>query len=133
MHTEYLEKTVFPFQNVRKVMNLREDQKVLLIYDVFKGQTTSAVTKSLHCLSKKVPENHSNLFQPLDLTVNTPAKSFISNKYQDWYADRVSEQLNRCSPRCEVVDGETAACPMGSRFLQKYAACFIEKHHKESV
>ena len=45
---EYLEKTVFPYvENVRKVMNLGEVQKALLIYDVFKGQTTGAVTKSL--------------------------------------------------------------------------------------
>ena len=48
VHTEYLEKTVFPYvENARKVMNLGEDQKALLIYDVFKGQTTGAVTKSL--------------------------------------------------------------------------------------
>ena len=99
VHIEYLKKTVFPYvENVRKVMNLGEDQKALLIYDVFKGQTKGAVTKSLesiHCLSKKVPENHTNLFQPLELTVNKPAQSFVSNKYQDWYADCVSEQLNR--------------------------------------
>ena len=55
VHMEYLEKTV---------LNLGEDQEALLIYDVFKGQTTCAVTKSLesnHCLSKKVPEKHTNL------------------------------------------------------------------------
>ena len=43
----------------------------------------------------EVPANHTDLFQPLDLTVNRSSKSFISDKYQTWYAEAVADQLRR--------------------------------------
>ena len=33
--------------------------------------------------------------QPLDIFVNKSAKCFIADKYQDWYAVKVLQQLNR--------------------------------------
>ena len=42
-----------------------------------------------------VPKNHTNLFQPLDISVNKSAKCFIVDKYQDWHAEKVLQQLNR--------------------------------------
>ena len=40
-----------------------------------------------------VPHNLTNNFQPLDLSVNKAAKSFIQNKYNDWFPDQVFTQL----------------------------------------
>ena len=42
-----------------------------------------------------VPNNHTSLFQRLDISVNKSAKCFIADKYQDWYAEKVLQQLNR--------------------------------------
>ena len=42
-----------------------------------------------------VPNNHTSLFQRLDISVNKSAKCFIADKYQDWYAENVLQQLNR--------------------------------------
>ena len=39
-----------------------------------------------------VPLNLTYKFQPLDLSVNKAAKSFIQNKYNDWFADQVFTQ-----------------------------------------
>ena len=36
-----------------------------------------------------VPNNHTDLFQPLDISVNKGAKSFLSEKYQEWEVPRV--------------------------------------------
>ena len=33
-------------------------------------------------------------FQPLDISINQSANKFISNKFNAWYADRVSKQLS---------------------------------------
>ena len=41
-----------------------------------------------------VPRNLTNEFQSLDITVNGPAKLFLANKFQDWYA-KVAKQLDR--------------------------------------
>ena len=37
----------------------------------------------------------SNKFQPLNSTVNRPAKSFILNKYNEWFSKQVSQQLEK--------------------------------------
>ena len=42
-----------------------------------------------------VPNNHTNLFQPLDISVNMSAKCYLAEKYQNWYAEKVLQQLNR--------------------------------------
>ena len=73
-------------------------QKALLIFDVFKGQTTSAVNdllKKNDTIAIRVSNNHTNLYQPLDISLNKSAKCFIAEKYQDWYAEKVLQQLNR--------------------------------------
>ena len=70
----------------------------MLIFDVFKGQTIPAVNdllKDNNCILQHVPNNHTNLFQPLDISVNKSAKSFISNKYQEWYASEITSQLGK--------------------------------------
>ena len=40
-----------------------------------------------------VSHNLTNKFQPLDLSVNKAAMSFIQNKYNNWHADQMSTQL----------------------------------------
>ena len=55
------------------------NQKALLIFDVFWGQTTDKIFKVLkdnHILVTKVPANMTHLFQLLDLTVNKAAKDY---------------------------------------------------------
>ena len=39
-----------------------------------------------------VPHNLTNKFQPLDLTINQKAKKYVSSKFNEWYAERVSKQ-----------------------------------------
>lgn len=96
---DYLNKIIFPYlKKKRESLKLRSDAKALLIFDVFKGQTTSAVNdllKNNNIVFIHVPNNHTNLFQPLDISVNKSAKAFIAEKYQDWYAMKVQEQLRK--------------------------------------
>ena len=42
-----------------------------------------------------VPHNLTNRFQPLDITVNKPGKSFISNKCNEWFSMQVLRQLEK--------------------------------------
>ena len=64
--------------------------------DTFKGQDNEEI-KSL-CLENNcelviVPHDLTNKSQPLDLTINQKAKKFVSNRFNKWYAKRVSRQL----------------------------------------
>ena len=63
-----------------------ENAKTLLIFDVFKGQTTSALNKLLQkndIIVIHVPNSLSNLFQPLDILLNKSVKCYFSSKNQD--------------------------------------------------
>ena len=64
--------------------------------DTFKGQDND-ILKKLRAVNNYdvviVPHILTSKFQPLDLSVNKVAKSFIQNKYNDWFADQVFTQL----------------------------------------
>ena len=65
--------------------------------DTFKGQDNEKMkrlcTKN-NCELVIIPDNLTNKFQPLDITINQSAKKFISDKFNAWYADRISKQLS---------------------------------------
>ena len=64
--------------------------------DTFKGKDIDEMrqlsTKN-YCELVIVPHNLTIKFQPLDISVNQAAKSFISNKFNTWNADGVSKQM----------------------------------------
>ena len=78
-------------------LKLPQNAKALLIFDKFRGETTIAVNDFLKKNDTTIhdPKNDTNLFQPLDISVNKSARCFIADKYQDWYAEKVLQQLNR--------------------------------------
>ena len=82
----------------------------------------SQLLEENHCLPVKVPANHTDLFQPLDLTVNKPAKAFVSNKYQQWYADKVSKQMSQgVTPHDVKVDVKLSIVkPLHAEWVVEY-------------
>ena len=64
--------------------------------DTFKGQDNDTLKKLCaenNCVVVIKPHNLTNTFQPLELSENKAAKSFIQNKYNDWFADQLFTQL----------------------------------------
>ena len=75
-----------------------ENQAALLIYDVFKGQTTQDVINLLsenNILVTKFPPNMTHLFQPPDLTVNKHAKDLTKKKFTEWFSRQIQIDLDR--------------------------------------
>ena len=93
---EHIEKIVVPYvEKVREELNLETNQKALLIFDVFRGQKTQKyldVLKAYDLVHVFVPANMTSHFQPLDLTINGIAKTFLKDKFGEWYA--AQELLN---------------------------------------
>ena len=64
--------------------------------DVFTGQMTAEVSKIFeesNTLVTNVPPNMTKFYQPLDLTVNGSAKRFMGKKFNGWYSDQITQQL----------------------------------------
>ena len=96
---KYFEEVILPYvKDQRSKLGLPENQKALIIMDVFTGQTTADV---IDCYKKNnmcvvyVPANMTKYYQPLDLTVNGYAKRYFKNKFNEWYSQQVSSQLAR--------------------------------------
>jgi len=76
----YIENIIIPYvKKERESLGLSNDHSALVLFDVFKGQCTSHVLKLLkdnNILYVTVPGNCPDRLQPLDLSVNKPAKDF---------------------------------------------------------
>ena len=84
---------------------LGEQQKAFVITNVFTGQMTSAVKEVLeenHILVTNVPANMTRSYQPLNLTVNGSPKRFIAKKFNSWYSQQISEELESGKPLEEI-------------------------------
>ena len=68
----------------------------MAIFDNFKGQLTERVTQTLeenNIQSVLIPATHTGELQPMDISVNKVVKSFIRNRFSEWYTEQVTEQF----------------------------------------
>ena len=92
---QYIRNIIIPYINNTRD-GFKDDTPALIIMDNFKGQVTSVVTNLLEennihvCL---LPANTTDRLQPMDLTVNKPAKDFLKRCFGDWYAEQIRTQL----------------------------------------
>ena len=66
----------------------------------FKGQITTAINELLEAHSIHVcllALNTTDLLQHMDIAVNKPAKGFLKRKFEHWYSNEVTKQLNGVS------------------------------------
>ena len=84
---KYLDEVIIPYVvKERPESKLLNDQKTLMIMDVFKGQMTPQVIQHYtesNILIVNVPKNMTKYYQPLDLTVNGYSKRFLKNKFNE--------------------------------------------------
>ena len=93
-----LDQIVIPYvESERESLNLAPDHFSLLIIDVFSGQMTEPVMSKFrdnHVKLVRVPPNMTHLFQPLDLTVNGAAKSYLKRRFTEWCSSQIAKQLD---------------------------------------
>ena len=133
---EYLFKVItFPYLSTKKKeLGYPEDQRSLIIMDTLKGQDNKKMKRLCaenNCELVIVPHNLTNKFQPLD--INQSAKKFISNKFNAWYADRVSKQLSN-----GVAPGDVKVSLKLSDLKPLHARWIVEtysylKHQNDSI
>lgn len=84
----YIQKVILPYvSSQRKELKLSETHPALVLFDVFKGQTTPNIKKLLednHVSMVLVPPNCTDKLQPLDISINKPMKDALKDQFQSW-------------------------------------------------
>ena len=100
-------------------------QAASVIIDVFRGQITDDVISLLRDNNTHyvlVPNNMTQLFQPLDLTVNKHCKSYLKRLFSKWYAQQIENQLS-LGEKVEEIKIEfrlTTLKPLHAKWLVEY-------------
>ena len=68
-----------------------------------------------------VPPNCTDRLQSLDLSMNKPAKDFLKDKFQQWYSDKVFDQL------CENDNALQVMKPLGAQWIMELHAYMLAK------
>ena len=69
----------------------------------FAASEVYELLKENHISVVLVPSNCTDKLQPLDLSVNKPAKDHLKQKFHKWYAEKVTEQIDAGKSPDEVV------------------------------
>ena len=129
---QYVENIILPYVAAARAA-FDEDTPALVIMDNFKGQITSTITELLeenHIHVVLLPPNTTDSLQPMDLSVNKPAKDFLKRCFEEWYAGELMKQLD--DKENEAVDLEpiNLGLPMlkelGAKWLVQMAEYFEE-------
>ena len=92
---EYIDDIVIPYvEKTRELIG--ESSPALVIIDNFKGQVTETILGRLeeyNIHTCRLPANTTDQLQPMDLSVNKAAKDFLRDRFQKWYAEQITEQL----------------------------------------
>jgi len=93
-----------------------ESLPAVVIMDDFKGQITKDVLTLLDSNSIYVallPLNMTDKLQPLDVSVNKPAKSFfVKRKFEEWHAKEIFTQLRGPNPACQELKPVDLSLPV---------------------
>ena len=95
----------------------------LLISDVFKGQWTQNVKDLVRESNGKmvpVPNNWTNYFQPLDLTVNKSCKEFLRQEAQSWYSEEIVKQMQQGKKSHEIKVRISIVKPLHAKWIVKF-------------
>ncbi len=93
----YISNVIVPYVNSKRSdLNLSNTHPALVLFDVFRGQTTPDIHKLLtdNFISiVLITPNCTDKLQPLDISVNKPYKDALKDQFQSWYAQEVQKQL----------------------------------------
>ena len=104
----YIKEIIVPFvASVRDRLNVDHSQAALAIFDCFKGQLTENVIQLLedyNIQSVIVPASCTDRLQPMDISVNKSAKSFLKSEFQRWYSEEIAKELSKSDGDVNKID-----------------------------
>ena len=93
----YLHNILIPYVNAsRDSLKLSKTHPAMVIFDPFKGQTTTSFSDTLeenNILVVEIPPNCTDLLQPLDLAVKKPLKDQMKQQFKASWAPMAGKRL----------------------------------------
>ena len=106
----------------RKTLQLPSNYPALVIYDTFAAQGTEDVLKLLeknNIYIVMVPANCTDRLQPLDVSVNKPAKDFLREQFHEWYSEQVCQKIEQNTTGTPVDLRLSVMKPLGAQWMIK--------------
>jgi len=124
---QYVKNIIVPYVKSTRG-SFEDDTPALVIIDNFKGQITSSESNNIHvCL---LPPNTTDLLQPMDLSVNKPAKDFLKRRSKDWYSQLVTNQFEGRDIESTDLQPISLSLPvlkeLGAKWMVEMAEYFAE-------
>ena len=119
----YILKIIVPYiVKKREELKLAPTHPALVLFDNFSGQCTNDLFQILIQNNINyifIPPNCTDRLQPLDVSVNKAAKSFLRDQFQEWYAQQLSGQIQG-GTKVEPVDLRMSVVkPLGAKWMLK--------------
>ena len=125
----YINQILLPY-----IESVREKQKTaspaLVVFDRFRGQCTPRILSLLSSNNihiSVVPGNCTDRLQPLDISVNKPAKDFLRAKFQQWYSDKIHDSLDSMNKEGVVDLKLSVVKPLGGQWLMDLYDYMLQK------
>jgi len=119
--TDYLNKVLIPYvERKRLELHLGSRYPAVVMFDNFKAQCTAEILKMLddsHIYVILIPPNCTDRLQPMDLSVNKPAKDFLRNKFQTWYSKQVCSQFQGKTEKSPIDTRTSVVKPFGAEWM----------------
>ena len=131
---------IIPYLQTQRKELGKPKQVALVIMDVFRCQITDDVISllgdnNIHYVL--VPNDMTQLFQPLNLTVNKHRKSYLKRLFSEWYAKQIENQLflgkkfEEIKIEFRLTTSKTTLRQMVGRILQRnYVRKWFIRYHK---
>ena len=117
----YIVNILLPYLMQKKIeLKVVPDQRVLLMFDNFKGQCTKSLLKLLDENNVSVvliPPNCTDRLQPLNVSMNKSAKEFFQRKFHVWYAENFCAQLEGKPQKQQVDLRFNVVKPLGAKWM----------------
>ena len=122
---ESINEIIIPYVPTQRKELWKPKQAALVIMNVFRDQITDDVISFLrdnNIYYVLVQNNMTQLFQPLDLTVNKHCKSYLKRLFSEWYtqADQESISLRKKVEEIKMEFRLTTFKPLHAKWLVEY-------------
>ena len=105
----------------RQELQLASFYPALVIFDNFKAQCTAEILQMLddhHIYVVLLPPNCTDRLQPMDLSVNKPAKDFLRKEFNTWYSKQVCSQFQGKTEKSPVDIRASVVKPLGAEWMK---------------